>query len=185
MPSLFSEVIDSKRTRIFGRSGDRVTPLAQEAFWLQMREDVMAWSTAMLPPDQQPTPVQERILLAVQNGERVACVGARGCGKTRTLAILALWFLTTRPSLVFLVTPTWALTENTMREIRALWAMSELPKLFPTWITMNTSVTTDDAKWVLEAVASKEESNLEGRHAPTPGECLLLIDEAKTVSDAL
>jgi hypothetical protein len=156
------------------------------AFLETVREDPVAWARAFLPDDQQPDVNQIKILRAVQRGKRTAVVAARGAGKTRAAAICALWFLTTRVSLVFTCLPIWNQAEAFGRELKSLWGMSRLSEVFgkDAWDVLNTEINNlSDPKWRAVVVASKESGNIEGFHAPVPGEMLLLLDESKSISD--
>lgn len=128
------------------------------------------------------SPYQDEILSAVSNSPRVAIVSGHGCGKSRTLAALALWWLVTRPySRVAIVAPQFdrQIRGVLFAEIRKL--VRRAKKALPVTVQSGVVVVNGyGAEWQIAGLPATEPSRLEGQHSD--GGLLLVLDETKGVN---
>lgn len=127
--------------------------------------------------------------LTVDNPTGLFLVG-RTCVPThnsRTAAYAAWWWFITRCSLVMTLAPVWAqATESIWVEIRHLWAVSSLPKMFPDIRVLTTEVHSHPLlpKMRMLSAAASDVSNIEGRHSAKTTDTLVIADECKKIPDA-
>lgn len=148
--------------------------------------DPVAMCYDVLPRNERPRPQQQEILNAIWANPAVAFAAHRGYGKTRTLAFAGLCFLPTRAnSLLFTLSPTWEQTLKVWIDIRHLWAVSSLPRIF-----VNARILTHEwfmhplaPKWRGLGQAASEVQNTEGNHPADGRPAMVLFDESKAIGD--
>lgn len=124
-------------------------------------------------------PEQVELLEAVARGERrIAVKSCHGMGKSFVLAILVLWWVYTRRSLVVTTASTWEQVENVLwREIGTLFrkARVPLPAMKGHPLKTELAVTED---WLALGVSTNNETAVMGKHHR---DLLVVIDEAPGV----
>lgn len=127
------------------------------------------------------TNYQHEIMAAVRDHPRTAVVSGHGCGKTHTLAAIALWWLITRPfSKVIIVAPQFD------RQVRGV-IFAELRKLarrakiqLPVEVQAGRVVVDGyGAEWSALGMPATDPDRIEGQHAD--GGLLLIMDETKGI----
>jgi phage terminase large subunit len=150
--------------------------------------DPIAFCNDVFPENQRPREWQPEVLAAIKDNPWIAVAACRKAGKTRLAAFIALWFLCTRAnSLVVTIAPVWAqVVQSIWTDIRQLWSVSKLPKIFPNWKILTHEIQTNPRlpKWRAIGLASDNVQNLEGRHPESGQPALVIIDESKGVNDA-
>lgn len=143
------------------------------------RRDVLGFDSATRRNDA--TPYQDGILMAVRDYPRVAVVSGHGCGKSRTLAAAALWWLVARPySRVVIVAPQFE------RQVRGV-TFAEIAKLarrakMPLPVELHAGrvlVNGYGAEWGIIGMPATDPDRIEGQHAE--GGLLLIMDETKGI----
>lgn len=147
--------------------------------------DRLAFCHDVFPEDQWPREWQPTVLRSMDSSRFTAVRSCREAGKSRLASYAALHFLFTRPrSLVYCVAPIHRQAESLLIEIRALYAASKLPDIFPDFEALNTELrNTKQPGWRLLGVASDTTANLEGEHGA--GGTFVVVDEAKAVPDSV
>lgn len=128
----------------------------------------------------------EAIKARLQAGETRLEVLIRAChsaGKSWLVAVLVLWYMSTRPEARGLVlAPKWQTIEEVVfAEIRRLYAGSVLADLNVGRCLMTTLEF--GPAWFVSGAASDKPETLEGAHSPTAA--LRIVDEAKSVPSAV
>jgi phage terminase large subunit len=158
-----------------------------EALFRRYQSDPLAFCEDFFPDKERPREWQPEVLREAVEAQWVAVVACRKAGKTRLAAFLALWFLCTRAnSLVITIAPVWLqVVQALWADIRHLWAVSKLPKVFPSWQVLQTEIQTHPLtpKWRAIGLASTDSANIEGRHPAAGQPTLAIIDEAFNVTD--
>ncbi|HEX8851225.1 MAG TPA: hypothetical protein VF761_16995 [Gemmatimonadaceae bacterium] len=149
--------------------------------------DPVAFCHDVFPREEWPRPQQCEILDAIWRNPATVVAAHRGWGKSRTEAFAALAFICTRAnSLVFTIAPRWdQVTQGVWVDIRHLWAVSKLPKIFPSWRVLTHEIQTHPLtpKWRAVGVAASEVQNIEGKHPAAGRPALVLGDECKAIPD--
>jgi len=146
------------------------------------QRDPVCWASDMFPVGQRPRDWQIEALANYAAHDYSAAVTCRDGGKTRYAAYSALHFFCTRPeSLVTTVAPVWRQVERAIWvEIRKLWQVSKLPKLFPKFEVLLSEIKTPHAQWRMYGMASDRAENIEGGHGGDGG-TFVVLDEAKGI----
>jgi len=149
--------------------------------------DPLAFCMDMFPENERPREWQPEVLEAAKRSPWIAIAACRKAGKTRLAAFLVLWFLCTRAnSLVITIAPVWSQVVQVLwADIRHLWAVSKLPRIFPTWQVLTHEIQTHPLtpKWRAYGLASNDVQNLEGRHPAAGQPTLVITDESKAIGD--
>lgn len=149
--------------------------------------DPMAFCTDMFPEKERPREWQPEVINAIIKSPWIAVAACRKAGKTRLAAFIALWFLCTRAnSLVLTIAPTWPQVKDSIwADIRHLWIVSKLPRIFPSWEPLHTEIKTHPLtpKWRAIGLTSDTVQNLEGRHPASGQPALIILDESKGIRD--
>lgn len=149
--------------------------------------DPVAFCNDVFPENERPREWQPEVLEAVKSNPWIAIAACRKAGKTRFAAFIAIWFLCTRAnSLVVTIAPIWdQVVDSIWADIRHLWAVSKLPKIFPRWRILTKEIQTSPLlpKWRAVGCASDRVENLEGKHPAAGQPALVIIDESKGVAD--
>lgn len=113
---------------------------------------------------------------ALVKHKRVAVRSGNGLGKTCFAAITILWFVCTRPSLVFSTGPTNDHVKTKLwGEVRRLWLRARIP-LGGELQTMRLKI---GPKWEAIGMSTRDESNFQGGHEQ---HLLVVFDEAQAVN---
>ncbi len=150
------------------------------------QSDPVAMCYDILPRTERPRSQQEEILYAIWENPATAFAAHRGYGKTRTLALAGLCFLPTHAnSLLFTIAPVWEQTLKVWIDIRHLWSVSTLPRIF-----VHARILTHEwfmhplmPKWRGMGVAASEVQNIEGNHPAEGCPAMVLADESKAIPD--
>ena len=146
---------------------------------IEFRREVLGFESATRRSDG--SAYQDEILNAASEQPRLAIVAGHGCGKTRTLAALSLWWVATRPlSRVVIVAPQFE------RQVKGV-IFSEIGKLVrrsrvPLGVDVQAgrvTVAGFGPEWCITGLPATEPSRIEGQHAE--GGLLLVLDETKGV----
>jgi phage terminase large subunit len=160
---------------------------AIESLFRRYYWDPVAFCNDFFPPNERPREWQPEVLAAVERSPWIAIAACRKAGKTRLAAFLCIWFLCTRAnSLVLTIAPVWdQVIQSIWADIRHLWAVSTLPRVFPNWQVLTHEIHTHPLtpKWRAIGVASDKAENLEGRHPAAGQPALIICDESKGILD--
>ncbi len=129
------------------------------------------------------TPYQAEVLEAVRAHPQVSVRSGHGVGKTTLAAVVALWWLMTRPlSRVLMVAPTYSRQVQAvlLAEVRKWAVAASLPIR-----TLSGGAYVDGfgPEWGIIGVPATEPERIEGFHSE--GGVLIIIDEAKAVDQAV
>jgi hypothetical protein len=158
-----------------------------EALFRRYREDPVAFCHDMFPPEERPRDEQSEVLAGVWANKQSLITAHRGWGKSRTAAYALLSFLVPRPnSLVMTLAPVWEqVTSGVWVDVRHLWSISKLPRIFPSWSVLTHQVQTHPLtpKWRAVGVAASEVQNIESKHAAKDCPAMVIGDECKQIGD--
>jgi hypothetical protein len=162
-------------------------PAAIERLFRRHLEDPVAFCFDMFPEGERPRPQQQEILAGVWENKQSLVVAHRGFGKSRTAAYALLAFLVPRAnSLVMTLAPIWEqVTGGVWVDVRHLWAVSKLPRIFPSWEVLTHELKTNPLtpKWRAAGVAASDVQNTESKHPAEDCPALAIADECKQIGD--
>lgn len=127
---------------------------------------------------------QRRIMRAVAEHDRVACVSGHGIGKSACAGAIALWFWATRGAgcRVILLSPTFRQTSEVLwKEVKTLARTARIPLGGTMGHLVSTGLRSNDRR-ELFGVSPDTPTALQGIRAP---EMLLIVDESSGVTDEM
>jgi hypothetical protein len=158
-----------------------------ERIFRRYREDPVAFCHDMFPKGDQPREQQVEILHSIFANRATLVAAHRSWGKSRTAAFAVLARTCTQPnSLTKTLAPIWPqVIKGVWKDVRYLWSVSKLPRIFPTWEVLQAEIKTHPLtpKWSAIGHATAEVQNIEGEHSAQDVPAFIVADECKAIGD--